>query len=83
MITEEILEKNGFIGKGYAIFKIDNHSFLEYYYHEHRFRKVWVGVDEWQNHSEVRDITFQCNCYYVHELQHALRLCGFDKEIIL
>lgn len=25
----------------------------------------------------------QCNCRYVHELQHALRLCGIEKEIEL
>lgn len=24
-----------------------------------------------------------CQVYYVHELQHALRLCGIDKEIVL
>ena len=82
-LTKEILEKNGFNGVGYVYLKIDEHSFLEYYFHEKRLRKVWEGIDEWQNHSEARDITFQCNCYYVHELQHALKLCGIDKEIEL
>ena len=82
-LTPEILEKNGFKGDGYAIFTIDESSWLEYYYHEHRLRKWWSGVDEWQNHANVKDITFQCHCYYVHELQHALRLCGIEKEIEL
>lgn len=82
-ITPEILEKNGFSGEGYAILKLDDDSWLDYYYHEHRLRKWWEGVDEWQNDAKVKDITFQCHCYYVHELQHALRLAGAGKEIEL
>ena len=82
-ITPEILEKNGFKGDGYAILILDEQTYLDYYYYEHRLRKHWCGVDEWENHSKVNDITFKCNCYYVHELQHALRLCTIKKEIIL
>lgn len=82
-ITSEILEKNGFIGMPYAVFKINDDSWLEYYYHEHRLTKWWSGIDEWENHSKVKDITFQCHCIYVHELQHALKLCGIEKEIVL
>lgn len=82
-ITPEILEKNGFSGEGYAILKLDDDSWMEYYYHEHRLRKWWEGVDEWQNHAKVKDITFQCHCYYVHELQHALRLAGVEKEVVV
>ena len=82
-ITPEILEKNGFKGDGYAILILDEQTYLDYYYYEHRLRKHWCGVDEWENHSKVNDITFKCNCYYVHELQHALRLCGIEKEIEL
>ena len=82
-ITREMLEKNGFTcDDAYAIVKLDEHSFLEYYYFENRLRKIWKGVDEWQNHSVVRDITFQCNCRYVHELQSAFRLAMVDKEIV-
>lgn len=82
-ITPEILEKNGFKGDGYAILILDEQTYLDYYYYEHRLQKHWCGVDEWENHSKVNDITFKCNCYYVHELQHALRLCGIEKEIVL
>ena len=82
-LTPEILEKNGFEGKGYMLLKIDSNSWLEYYNYEHRLKKFWRGVDEWQNHSQVKDVTFQCRCYYVHELQHALQLCGIDKTIEL
>lgn len=76
-ITAEILEKNGWLNDGmYAIMRIDEHLRLEYYYHEHRLRKYYCGVDEWQNHAKVNDITFQAHCYSVHQLQHALRLAG-------
>ena len=83
-ITAEILEKNGWSNDGmYAILRIDEHLHLEYYYHEHRLRKYYCGVDEWQNHEKVTDITFAVHCYSVHQLQHALRLAGVDKEINL
>lgn len=83
-ITAEILEKNGWSTDGmYAILRIDEHRHLEYYYHEHRLCKYYCGVDEWQNHAKVTDITFAVHCYSVHQLQHALRLAGVDKEINL
>lgn len=83
-ITAEILEKNGWSNDGmYATLRIDEHLHLEYYYHEHRLRKYFCGVDEWQNHAKVNDITFTAHCYSVHQLQHALRLAGVEKEITL
>ena len=84
LITAEILEKNGWSNDGmYAFLRIDEHRHLEYYYHEHRLRKYYCGVDEWQNHTKVNDITFAAHCYSVHQLQHALRLAGVEKEINL
>lgn len=83
-ITPEILEANGWRNDGmYAILRIDEHLHLEYYYHEHRLRKWYCGVDEWENHAKVNDITFQAHCYSIHQLQHALRLAGVNKEIIM
>ena len=82
-ITHEILERNGFSGEMYAILKIDENQWLEYYYHEHRICKWWRGIDEWNNHAEVREIVFQCQCHYVHELQMAFKLCKVNKEIVL
>ncbi len=81
-ITAEILEANGWRNDGmYAILRIDEHRHLEYYFHEHRLRKYFC--DEWQNHAKVNDITFAVHCYSVHQLQHALRLAGVDKEIVM
>ena len=83
-ITAEILDKNGWSNDGmYATLRIDEHRHLEYYYHEHRLRKYYYGIDEWQNHAKVTDITFAVHCYSVHQLQHALRLAGVDEEINL
>lgn len=82
-ITKEILEKNGFDVGVYSTFSINEHKWLEYYHHEHRLRMWCKGIDEWNNHSMVKDIVFLCNVFYFHELQHALRLCGIDKEIVL
>lgn len=82
-ITPEILEKNGFKGEMYAFLDISPNLYLEYYYHEHRLREWWTGIDEWNNDAEVKEIVFECQCHYVHELQHALRLCGIEKEIVL
>ena len=82
-LTKEILEKNGFKIGGYAVLEIDTNTHLEYYLPEHRLRKVWCGIDELDNHAEKTEITFQCHCFYVHELQHALKMCGIEKEIVL
>jgi len=79
----EHFEKIGFKVDGYAILTLDENSWLEYYHYEHRLRRYWSGIDEWQNHSKVKDITFQCHCYYFHELQQALRMCYIKKEIEL
>ncbi len=83
LITPEILEKNGFKGEMYAFLDISPDLYLEYYYHEHRLREWWTGIDEWNNDAEVKEIVFKCQCHYIHELQHALRLCGIEKEIVL
>ena len=84
-ITPEILEKNGFdtMGKCYSLLELDEQTWLEYYWHEHRLQRKWHGVDEWNNHAEVNEVSFECQCHYVHELQHALILCGINKNIEL
>ena len=79
-ISEEILTKAGFSKNLYFYKRIDEHSFLEFYMHEMRFRKYWQGIDEYNNHAKVREITFQCQCHYVHELQNAYYL-STNKEL--
>lgn len=83
-ITAEVLEKNGWSTDGmYATLRINEYSHLEYYYHEHRLRKYCCSIDEWENHKKVPNITFAVHCFSIHQLQHAMRLAGVDKEINL
>ena len=68
-LTAEILKKNGF------------------YYDEDR-KAYLMGVIFQVKPEKYGLFSFEiCGCSYplntVHELQHALRLCGIEKEIIL
>lgn len=73
-LTEEILYKNGFpkdnIGFGY--FEEDKDLRLEL---SIIGTQIWWTIGD----NEYRLLRLQ----YVHELQHALRLCGIEKEIVL
>ena len=67
-LTPEILEKNGFISGDF---------YAELLY------------KDWQIMSDCEHLAARCRdgwnfdipCQFVHELQHALRLCGIEKEI--
>jgi hypothetical protein len=77
-LTPEILEKNGFVRKDkYRFVNIDMLSTVEKYgnkYYDYHniykkgktYRPIRVGAD---------------NIKYVHELQHAMKLAGIEKEI--
>ena len=78
-LTEEILEKNGF-------------GFLDTSNNE--IKSVWTGwwiLDGFELgcfcnlkfpvYFNISDVNVKVN--YVHELQHALKLCGIEKEIVL
>lgn len=72
-LTEEILEKNGFekdIDYGYFIGQ-SNSGYYIYFNNNHL--SIQAGYDA---------IEFAW-CEYVHELQHALKLCGIIKSIKL
>ena len=63
-LTSEILEKNGW---------------------KHSNNLMIVGIDDsdfyWSEEFGVlyKNQYNMCNCKYVHQLQHALRLCGLDE----
>ena len=70
-LTVEILEKNGFedtIGDAFWISTSCN--------------LLWKD-GKLQNFCREEDDEVCIPCEYVHELQHALRLCKVDKEIVL
>lgn len=73
-ITPEILEKNGFAEVWGDFLSTHKGAFLHIEMYEDRYQ------------LEVPDngrIFLACGVHYVHELQHALRLAGIDKEIEL
>ena len=71
-ISPEILFKNGWIYLGdYWDIEIDEGFMLE------------IGVDGKNCYWWIVGTMLICPINYVHELQHALRLRGIDKEIVL
>lgn len=83
-LTPEILEKNGFefddvIPECRMFMGIDDRVAL-------RNDKEYMNSDnEWHVHIDSEDYCTIANCEltYVHELQHILRLCKIDKEIVV
>ena len=77
-LTAEILEKNGFKKSDlYEVWKIINPNY------ELRITPWRVGIifleEDWTNEKEYSYPRPNC----VHELQHAFRLCGIEKEIVV
>lgn len=76
-LTEEILEKNGFKKQddGCYIITLEEENL--------------IGVQPFENVNWIfganvfPNIIEHLNILYVHELQHALRLCGVEKEITI
>lgn len=76
-ITPEILEKNGWVKfQVYYRLRIDDSQYMEYYPHKGRLERIYDHKD---GYHEVVFTVHGLN--YVHLLQHALRLCGINKEI--
>lgn len=87
-ITPEILEKNGFVedkSVGYCERYIWADSMrlpqtvVEFSFGDDgaTMLNCWIKLNDGENNIHI------CDPSYVHQLQHALRLCGIEKEIIL
>ena len=84
-LTAEILEKNGWkdwfehstIARSVSVLVEDNTSLCiqEIKGQDSMFVQI--------SHCGAGTFEFRKHLKYVHELQHALRLCGIDKEIVL
>lgn len=86
-LTSEILEKNDFVANKHVY----PYPYYEYINEGNKlkigfafpqgnrtsYKEPWVYID-----SEYVFVE-HLPCIYVHQLQHALRLCGVEKEIIL
>lgn len=75
-LTKKILHKNGFIGEVYLWIDAGNEKVLEYYPFEYRLSLYYTE-------EKSQELLFRCQCFSVHEFQHALELYGIKKEIVL
>lgn len=79
-LTPEILEKNGFSGEGYNMGVIGFHTDpipeVKDGYEVFIWKDMCLEIKHGFTH--LKRYTF-----YVHELQHALKLCGINLEIKL
>lgn len=80
-LTPEILEKNDILYEKQSFYYVieDDKDLECTYYIQQVLQGDWtVGVD-----IGAYDCSVFARIKYVHELQHALKLCGIDKEIIV
>lgn len=81
-VSPEILEKNGFKDIGDNTWQLEEKPYwfwVDFYNHEY-------GCEFDTSTYEYKDTERRLKLYgdlYVHQLQHALRLCGIEKEIEL
>ena len=73
-LTAEILEMNGFVPDNFSPYylPIKDGSIR---FSKHQYGLYCNILRPYQRYDEV--------CNYIHNLQHALRECGIDKEIVL
>lgn len=79
-ITPEILEANGFVKNG-GVYKWNDEEYdvfvcLKEFSH-------YVNVEEMDEQFATEGSRIEVSQLYVHLLQHALRLVGVDKEIVI
>ena len=71
-LTAEILKKNG------SMLNEEDDRFEYDDYHNFIFVQFSRNHDTDEIINESFSVFNGCNCQYVHELQHALRICGLD-----
>lgn len=76
-LTEEILEKNGWILKEFGCHKQFQYSFEDY------GTEIVLKIDYEKPNFIVSFFRATFALKYVNELQHMLKLCGIEKEIVL
>lgn len=86
-ITEELLKKNEFQFKDKPIIPPLIRGIIPYialvYEGFSFFIECKSGGYTFINGSEMEHGTVMCKTHYVHELQHAIRLCGVNFEVKL
>ena len=79
-ITDDILKQNKWEVQGYALLPSE-HYFVKddggnHLLWSHGTLSIWLACGE-DNDGVFSDVVLPCK--YVHQLQHALRLCGLDE----
>ena len=85
-ITPEILEKNGFAVEGYKyVLKYDHYVevWVIFSTSDERHSVIHHSVIHIDDDRERIPTAYHNTIKYVHELQHALKLCRIDKKIEL
>ena len=77
-LTDEILEKNGFIEDDNDDCWGDADCYFSPHYIDKKINSWEATIEPTSGRGD-----FNGNLTYIHELQHALRLCGIEKKIIL
>lgn len=84
-LTKEILEKNGM--KPFEIDKLTDKATAKWW---HKSGDFFIKQYHFKHNGFNPSYSFGCHNHtliegieYVHELQHALRLCKIEKEIVL
>lgn len=83
-LTPEILEKNGFVNKKGRFMQkgnFDDPPLIMWHLIDDKI--LGHPKSQLEIHHGEESIHVSLLCIYVHELQHALRLCGIEKEIVL
>ena len=79
-LTPEILEKNGFEDVGQQVYQTEEKPYWIWW--EADRCRLGIDIDESYEQEDFGRV-LRMPITFIHELQHALRLCGIDKEIIV
>ena len=79
-LTPEILEKNGFVQNPRSKSRRSHQICTDSVYISWWKGRLNILYKPFIGHSTNH---LNCDGKFVHELQHALRLCGIEKEIVL
>lgn len=86
-ITAEILEKNGIklkeVGDNGISTPPEWRNRFEKWVLRTQWKDTFIWYDRTAKYWHLYDNMGAAKLLYVHELQHALRLCGIEKEIVL
>lgn len=93
MITEDVLLKNGF-GKGHdkngytiyqrSVYAGDGYSIVTVIDYDSSVGEWGIEVTTYDKFSDTtKKVTLGRDFYKIHDLQHAMRMCGIIKEIEL